>query len=75
MKNSDLQSFEAALAELETIINQMESEQMPLQQSLSAYKRGSELLNLCQKSLADVEQQIRILNENNQLQTYTPIDE
>ena len=75
-ENTDsLQHFEAALTELETIISQMESGQMPLQQSLTAYKRGTELLSFCQKALADVEQQIRILNESNQLQTFTPIDE
>ena len=72
---SDLQDFEAALAELESIINRMESGQLPLQQSLSAYKRGTELLGFCQKVLTDVEQQIRILNDANQLQPFTPIDE
>ena len=72
---SDLQDFEAALTELETIINRMESGQLPLQQSLSAYKRGTELLGFCQKALADVEQQIRILNDANQLQPFTPLDD
>lgn len=74
-KPGDLQDFETALAELESIVNQMESGQLPLQQSLSAYRRGSELLAHCQKTLADVEQQIRLLNETNQLQSYTPADE
>ncbi|HYD33832.1 MAG TPA: exodeoxyribonuclease VII small subunit [Methylophilaceae bacterium] len=74
-KANDLQDFEAALTELESIINRMESGQLPLQQSLSAYKRGTELLGFCQKALADVEQQIRILNESNQLQPFTPIDD
>lgn len=72
---SDLQDFEAALTELESIITRMESGQLPLQQSLSAYKRGTELLGFCQKALADVEQQIRILNDANQLQPFTPIDD
>jgi len=64
-------SFENAVKELDSIVGQMESNQLPLEQSLSAYKRGTELLQFCQKTLADVEQQIRILNEANQLQTYT----
>jgi len=64
-------SFENAVKELESIVGQMESNQLPLEQSLSAYKRGTELLQFCQKTLADVEQQIRLLNEANQLQTYT----
>lgn len=72
---SNPKEFEAALTELESIINRMESGQLPLQESLSAYKRGTELLGFCQKALADVEQQIRILNEANQLQTFTPVDD
>lgn len=67
-------NFEAALAELETIVNQMESGQLALEQSLAAYKRGTELLQFCQGALADVEQQIRILNEANTLQPYVPND-
>ncbi len=68
-------TFESALKELESLVGQMESGQLPLEQSLSAYKRGAELLQFCQKSLADVEQQVRILNESNQLQPYVDADE
>ena len=64
-------SFEAAMAELEGLVGQIESGQLPLEQSLAAYKRGSELLQHCQQSLANVEQQVRILTESNQLQPYT----
>jgi exodeoxyribonuclease VII small subunit len=63
-------SFEAALKELELIVSQMESNQLPLEQSLSAYKRGTALLQFCQQSLNNVEQQVRILNESQQLQPY-----
>lgn len=69
------QGFEEALAELENIVSQMESGQLPLEQSLATYKRGTELLQFCQKSLAEIEQQIQILNEAGKLQTYTDQDE
>ena len=36
--------FEAALAELEQIVRSMEDGQLPLEESISAYRRGSELL-------------------------------
>jgi exodeoxyribonuclease VII small subunit len=48
----------------------MESGQLPLEQSLQAYQRGSVLLQQCQKALADIEQQVRLLSEDNSLQTY-----
>jgi exodeoxyribonuclease VII small subunit len=74
-KNTHPKSFELAVSELEAIVAQMESGQLPLEQSLSAYKRGAELLQYCQSTLAEVEQQIRILNEANVLQPYTTTDE
>jgi exodeoxyribonuclease VII small subunit len=68
-------TFETALAELEAIVNQMESGELPLEQALAGYKRGTTLLQHCQKSLTDIEQQIRLLNEANQLQPYNITDE
>lgn len=66
----NIPTFEQAFAELEVIVAQMESGQMPLEVSLAAYKRGDLLLQYCQKYLAEVEQQVQILNERNQLNTY-----
>ena len=57
-------SFEAALTELEQIVTSMEEGQMPLEQSLAAYKRGAELLKLCQAALLDAQQQVKILEDN-----------
>ena len=54
-------SFETALAELETIVATMESGQLPLAESLAAYKRGAELLQYCQTALKDAQQQVQIL--------------
>jgi exodeoxyribonuclease VII small subunit len=63
-KSPDQPTFEAALAELEKIVASMEAGQMPLEQSLTAYKRGAELLKLCQAALQDAQQQVKILEEN-----------
>ncbi len=68
-------SFESAIAELETLVSQMESDKLPLEQSINAYKRGAELLQVCQRSLADAEQQVRILTETNNLSVFSPKDE
>lgn len=63
-------SFESAVRELEAIVNQMETNQLPLQDALNAFKHGTALLQQCQKTLADVEQQVRILSDANQLQNH-----
>jgi exodeoxyribonuclease VII small subunit len=52
------------------MVNQMETNQLPLQDALNAFKHGTALLQQCQKKLADVEQQVRILSDANQLQNY-----
>jgi exodeoxyribonuclease VII small subunit len=53
--------FESALTELETIVSRMEGGQLTLEQSLAAYKRGAELLKVCQTQLADAQQQVKVL--------------
>jgi exodeoxyribonuclease VII small subunit len=61
-------TFEAAVSELETIVSKMESKQLPLQDTLAAFKRGTDLLQHCQKTLAEVEQQVRILSDDGNTQ-------
>ncbi len=73
--NIEPKNFELAFSELEEIVAQMESGQMTLEASLTAYQRGNALLEYCQKSLADVEQQVQILNERNQLAAFKSEDE
>ncbi|HTQ02150.1 MAG TPA: exodeoxyribonuclease VII small subunit [Casimicrobiaceae bacterium] len=63
--------FEAALAELERIVASMEGGQLPLADSLAAYKRGAELVAFCQLALKDAQQQIEIL-EKGVLKSFAP---
>ncbi|MCX7627509.1 MAG: exodeoxyribonuclease VII small subunit [Methylophilaceae bacterium] len=65
------QNFEAAIAELNDIVRQMEDGQLPLEQSLQAYRRGTALLRLCQQILQGAEQQVKLLNEQNELQDFS----
>lgn len=73
-KSQSNPTFETALAELETIVNGMEAGQMPLEQSLAAYKRGAELLKFCQAALQDAQQQVKVL-EDNVLKNFGPAEQ
>ena len=53
--------FEAALAELETLVAAMEDGDMSLEASLAAYRRGVALSRACQDRLAQAEQQVKVL--------------
>ncbi len=54
-------SFEQAMAELELLVEKMESGALPLEASLDAYKRGAELVKYCAAQLERVEQKVKIL--------------
>lgn len=60
---ADSLDFEAAVRELETIVDRMESDGLPLEDSLAAYKRGVELVRAAQARLAAVEQQVKVLED------------
>lgn len=55
-------SFEAAMAELSELVSQMEAGELPLEASVSAYQRGSELIKYCAGQLDKVEQQVKVLD-------------
>jgi exodeoxyribonuclease VII small subunit len=54
-------SFEEAMAELDKLVTQMESGQLPLEASIAAYKRGAELVRFCAAQLERVEGQVKQL--------------
>jgi exodeoxyribonuclease VII small subunit len=62
-KSGKTQSFEAATAELEQVVADMESGKLSLEDLLAAYKRGAELLAFCRARLDDAQQQVRVLED------------
>ena len=52
--------FEAALSELERIVQNMENGDLPLEESIAAYRRGNQLLQHCQQQLRAAEQKIQV---------------
>jgi exodeoxyribonuclease VII small subunit len=57
------ESYEAALAELERLVADMEGGQLPLEGLIAGYRRGTELLGFCRSRLEAVEQQVKVLEE------------
>ena len=54
-------SFEAAVSELETIVQEMESGKLALEDALARYQRGISLLRYCQGTLTSAEQRVKVL--------------
>ena len=64
-------NYEAALEELEQLVSRLESGDMPLEQLLSGYQRGAELLQFCRDKLQAVENQVSVLDAGT-LKTWIP---
>ncbi len=58
------------MSELEAIVSAMESPDLPLEQALAHYERGTKLLRFCEGTLKDAESRIRIL-EGDRLETFS----
>ena len=55
--------FEDALAEIDRIVAQLESGELPLDRSLEIFQRGMTLIDFCSKKLQAVESKLKILLE------------
>lgn len=61
MQETDL-TFEQALQELEKVVQQLESGELSLEQSLALYERGMALAKLCEGRLDEAEQKVSQLS-------------
>jgi len=55
-------SFESALDELEAIVAAMEEEQLPLEELVSRYEKGSKLLARCETVLASARKRLQTIS-------------
>ncbi len=63
-KNLD---FETALSDLEALVEQLESGELPLEESLKAFEKGITLTRHCQSALKAAELKVKELTENDEL--------
>ena len=70
--DSTIKDFEAAIAELETIVKKLEEGDLPLETSLQLYERGVHLSRFCHAQLEEAEKRIEILNERGELKPAPP---
>lgn len=66
-------TFEAGLSELETLIQTLEKDELPLDAQMQAYTRGTILLKFCETRLNEAEQQIKVLSTDNTLVDLTSL--
>jgi len=67
-KKTATPDFETALAELEKLVEKMESGEQSLEESLESFQKGIELTRTCQEGLKAAEQKVeQLLKKNGKL--------
>jgi len=56
-------TYEQAALELESIVNMLESGELPLEESIKVFEKGISLVRICNKKLDDIEKRITLLIE------------
>ena len=65
--DASIKDFEAAIAELESIVKKLEEGDLALEQSLVLYERGVQLSRFCHAQLEAAERRIEILTDRGEL--------
>jgi len=69
------QNFEKSLKRLETIVSEMESGALGLEEMISRFEEGQSLLKFCSKKLNEVERKIEILVKKGDKVVTEPFEE
>lgn len=62
--DTEAMSFEQALNRLSTLVEKLESGQMPLEESVAAFEEGVKLSRRCESLLDQAEQRLQVLNQD-----------
>ena len=60
-RHAGVSGLEKSLEELESLVNRLENEELPLAEALKEFKRGVKLTRECQTTLKEAEQTVEIL--------------
>lgn len=78
-KQTSGQSYEAALEDIERIVEQLESGELSLEDSLAVFEKGVGLTKYCYQKLDEIEKKIEILTKDRegkfQLKNFEAVDD
>jgi exodeoxyribonuclease VII small subunit len=67
-------AFEAALAQLESLVTRLESGDLPLDEALRTFEQGVQLTRECQAALAAAQQKVQLLLQRGDAVAFEDID-
>ncbi len=75
-KDIETLNFEESLAELERIVNRLETGEVPLDDAIDEFNKAMKLVKICDEKLNSAEEAIaKIVNENKEVVDFNPLDE
>ena len=74
LPSADAQPFEQSLSELEVVVRQLESAELPLEQALELFEKGMLLSDSCRKQLTAAETRVEILMKKGEDFEAVPFD-
>lgn len=66
-------TIEESFAEIETILNKLESNEVTLEDSFFLYQSGMKQIKRCNDLMNAVEQKVQMLNSNGELETFEEV--
>lgn len=74
--NDEKITFEAAMEQLETIVEKLEEGDVPLEKAISYFQEGMKLSKICHDKLQQVEKQMdQILREDGEFEPLTIVED
>ena len=67
-------TFEAGMEELETLVEALSSDALPLEQLIDRYERGTQLLGFCRERIQQVKLRVELIQRREQGMTLEPFD-
>lgn len=69
-------SFEEAFTEIEQIVNQLQTGEIPLEESMKAFQKGIQLINFCTKTLNNAEETMTsLMNDQGETEPFDALSE
>ncbi len=68
-------NFEQGLADLESVVKELESGDLPLEKAIEVFERGVTLSDRCRKELEDAETRVEILLNRSEPAPFDPTKE
>lgn len=67
MEKKDIFSYEETIQQIETLLNELDNKELPLESAVDKYKKGLVFVKNCNDALDKVEKELTVIEETNKI--------